>query len=124
MQLLRTPDSENRRSLAAVGGDSLISLTCRRLVPSALLALVVASTAHSTDSAIAQFQSLQAELRRSHANNDWHSNLASAFKQKEGAALLDFLISMKFRANSLVRGRLRLCFFLDDFQNAATTGLG
>ena len=41
-----------------------------------------------------------------------------------GAALLDFLISVKFRASSLVRGRLRLSFFLDDFQSAATTGLG
>jgi hypothetical protein len=43
---------------------------------------------------------------------------------EEGAALLDFLISMKFRANSLVRGRLRPSFFLDDFQSAATTGWG
>jgi len=42
----------------------------------------------------------------------------------EGAALLDFLFSMKFRASSLVQGRLRLSFFLDDFQSAATTGLG
>ncbi len=42
----------------------------------------------------------------------------------EGAALLDFLISVKFKASSLVRGRLRLSFFLDDFQSAATTGLG
>ena len=42
----------------------------------------------------------------------------------KGAALLDFLISMKFRASSLVRGRLRLSFFLDDFQSAATIGLG
>jgi len=42
----------------------------------------------------------------------------------QGAALLGFLISVKFRASSLVRGRLRLSFFLDDFQSAATTGLG
>jgi hypothetical protein len=42
----------------------------------------------------------------------------------KGAALLDFLISVKFRASSLVRGRLRLSFFLDDFQSGATTGLG
>jgi arsenite methyltransferase len=41
-----------------------------------------------------------------------------------GAALLDFLISVKFRASSLVRGQLRLSFFLDDFQSGATTGLG
>ena len=41
-----------------------------------------------------------------------------------GAALLDFLISMKFRGSSLVRGLLRLSFFLDDFQSAASTGLG
>ena len=32
-------------------------------------------------------------------------------KNPKGAALLDFLIPMKFRASSLVRGRLRLSFF-------------
>jgi DNA-binding HxlR family transcriptional regulator len=41
-----------------------------------------------------------------------------------GAALLDFLIFVKFRASSPVRGRLRLRFFLDEFQRAATTGWG
>jgi multidrug efflux pump subunit AcrB len=41
-----------------------------------------------------------------------------------GAALLDFLISVKFRASSPVRGQLRLRFFLDEFQRAATTGWG
>jgi hypothetical protein len=40
------------------------------------------------------------------------------------AALLDFLIAMKFRGSSLLRGLLRLSFFLDDFQSAASTGLG
>src|SRR6202789_1388282 len=61
----------------------MISQTCQRLLSSALLALVVASTGHSTGSAIEQLQALQAELRSSHQNNDWHSNLASAFRQKD-----------------------------------------
>ena len=61
----------------------MISQTCQRLLSSALLALVVASTGHSTGSAIEQLQTLQAELRNSHQNNDWHSNLASAFRQKD-----------------------------------------
>jgi sugar lactone lactonase YvrE len=65
------------------GGQSLISQTCQHLLPSALLALLVVSTGHSTGSAIEQFQNLQAELRRSHANNDWHSNLAAASQQKD-----------------------------------------
>jgi hypothetical protein len=43
---------------------------------------------------------------------------------EKGAALLDFLIFVKFRASSPVRGRLRLRFFLDEFQRAATTGWG
>jgi hypothetical protein len=43
---------------------------------------------------------------------------------RKGAALLDFLISMEFKPSAPVRGRLRLSFFLDDFQSAATTGLG
>jgi sugar lactone lactonase YvrE len=61
----------------------LISQACHRLLSSALLALVVAATGHSTGSAIEQLQNLQGELRSSHANNDWRSNLASAFKQKD-----------------------------------------
>jgi sugar lactone lactonase YvrE len=61
----------------------MISQTCQRLLSSALLALVVESTGHSAGSAIKQLQTLQAELRRSHQNNDWHSNLASAFRQKD-----------------------------------------
>jgi sugar lactone lactonase YvrE len=61
----------------------MISQTCQRLLSSALLALVVESTGHSTGSAIEQLQTLQAELRSSHQNNDWHSNLASAFRQKD-----------------------------------------
>jgi transposase len=43
---------------------------------------------------------------------------------EKGAALLDFLISMEFRRSAPERGPLRLSFFLDDFQSAATTGLG
>jgi hypothetical protein len=46
------------------------------------------------------------------------------WKTEGGAALLDFLIFMKFRASALVRRRLRPPFFLDDFQSAATTWLG
>lgn len=61
----------------------MISQTCQRLLPTALLALIVAFTAHPTGSARKQFQNLQAELHRSHANNDWHANLASAIKQKD-----------------------------------------
>jgi hypothetical protein len=51
--------------------------------PAAQLALLVVSTGRSTGSAIEQFQNLQAELRRSHANNDWHANLATATEQKD-----------------------------------------
>jgi hypothetical protein len=45
--------------------------------------LVTASTAKQSGSAVEQFQSLRAELRKSHTSNDWHSNLASANKQKQ-----------------------------------------
>jgi hypothetical protein len=48
-----------------------------------LLLLVTASTARQKSSAMEQFQSLQAELHKSHINNDWHSNLVSANKLKE-----------------------------------------
>jgi sugar lactone lactonase YvrE len=61
----------------------LISESCQHLLPSALLALLFLSTPHSTGSAIEQLQNLQAELRRSHANNDWHLNLAAATEQKD-----------------------------------------
>ena len=44
--------------------------------------------------------------------------------QLESNKYPNFLISMKFRGSSLVRGLLRLSFFLDDFQSAASTGLG
>jgi hypothetical protein len=47
-----------------------------------LLVLVTASTATQSGSAVEQFQSLKAELRKSHASNDWHSNLASAYQLK------------------------------------------
>ncbi len=56
--------------------------------------------------------------------NGFGQTTSCAASSERGAALLVFLISMKFRASSLVRGRLRLSFFLDDFQSAATTGLG
>ena len=61
----------------------MISQTCQRLLSSALLALVVASRGHSTDSAIEQLKTLQEELRKSHAKNDWHLNLTSAVRQKD-----------------------------------------
>jgi sugar lactone lactonase YvrE len=64
------------------GGQSLISQTCQHLLPSALLALLVLSAPHSTGSAVEQLQNLQAQLRRSHANNDWHLNLAAATEQQ------------------------------------------
>jgi hypothetical protein len=62
----------------------------------------------------------------------FNENRANAFPHRfrktlaieKGAALLDFLIFVKFRASSPVRGRLRLRFFLDEFQRAATTGWG
>lgn len=50
---------------------------------SALLILVTGSTAKQSGSAVEQFQSLKIELRKSHASNDWHSNLVSANKLKE-----------------------------------------
>jgi sugar lactone lactonase YvrE len=61
----------------------LISETCQHLLPSALLALLLVSTPHPTGSAIEQLQNLQKELRRTHANNDWHANLAAATEQKD-----------------------------------------
>lgn len=55
----------------------------KRTLSSFLLILVTASTAKQSGSAVEQFQSLRAELRKSHASNDWHSNLVSANKLKE-----------------------------------------
>jgi hypothetical protein len=55
----------------------------KRTLSSFLLILVTASTAQQSGSAVEQFQSLRAELRKSHASNDWHSNLVSANKLKE-----------------------------------------
>jgi hypothetical protein len=55
----------------------------KRALTSLLLVLVTASTAQQSASAVEQFQSLQAELRKSHTANDWHSNLVSAKKLKE-----------------------------------------
>lgn len=61
----------------------MISESCQHLLPSVLLALLVVSTPHSTGSAIEQLKNLEAELRRSHANNDWRLNLAAATEQKD-----------------------------------------
>jgi hypothetical protein len=55
----------------------------KRTLSSFLLMLLTASTAQQSGSAVEQFQSLQVELRKSHASNDWHSNLVSATKLKE-----------------------------------------
>jgi hypothetical protein len=61
----------------------MIRKNYRRTLSSFLLILVTASTAKQSGSAVEQFQSLRAELRKSHASNDWHSNLVSANKLKE-----------------------------------------
>ena len=55
----------------------------RRVLASVLLILAGVSAAQKSGSAIEQFQSLQAELRKSHTAKDWRSNLASATKLKE-----------------------------------------
>jgi sugar lactone lactonase YvrE len=55
----------------------------KRTLSSFLLILVTASTARQSGSAVEQFRSLRAELRTSHASNDWHANLASANRLKE-----------------------------------------
>jgi sugar lactone lactonase YvrE len=47
-----------------------------------LLVLITASTPKQSRSAVEQFQGLQAELRKSHTDNDWHSFLTSATKLK------------------------------------------
>ena len=48
-----------------------------------LLILVSTSVASEPRSAAQRFQNLQAQLRKSHASNDWRSNLASADKLSE-----------------------------------------
>jgi sugar lactone lactonase YvrE len=55
----------------------------RRTLTAFLLILVTVSNAKQSGSAVEQFQSLKEELRKSHASNDWHANLASANKLKE-----------------------------------------
>jgi sugar lactone lactonase YvrE len=55
----------------------------RRVLASLLLILAGVSAAQKSRSAIEQFESLQAELKKSHAAKDWHSNLASATKLRE-----------------------------------------
>lgn len=55
----------------------------RCTLTSFLLILVTASTAKQSGSGVEQFQGLRVELRKSHANNDWHSNLVSANKLKD-----------------------------------------
>jgi sugar lactone lactonase YvrE len=60
----------------------ILQTHCRALA-SFLLILVAVSAASQTDSAIEQFQGLQADLQKSQKNNDWHSNRVSAIKLKE-----------------------------------------
>lgn len=55
----------------------------KHVLTSALLVLVTASAAQQPPSALEQFRSLQAELRKSHASQDWHSNLESAKRLKQ-----------------------------------------
>jgi sugar lactone lactonase YvrE len=50
---------------------------------SVLLILVLAPGPSKSPSAAERFQSLQAQLRKSHASNDWRSNLASANELSE-----------------------------------------
>ena len=61
----------------------MISQTNGRILTSLLLVLVGVSAAQKSGSAMEQFQSLQAELQKSHTAKDWHSNLASATKLQE-----------------------------------------
>jgi sugar lactone lactonase YvrE len=60
----------------------MILQTIRRVLMPLLLILVGVSAAQKPNSVVEQFQSLQAELRKSHTANDWQSNLASATKLK------------------------------------------
>jgi sugar lactone lactonase YvrE len=60
----------------------MILQTYKRALGSVLLVLVSALAAKQSGSAVEQFQSLKGELRKSHASNDWHANLASANQLK------------------------------------------
>ena len=61
----------------------MILQTNGRILTSLLLVLVGVSAAQKSGSAMEQFQSLQAELQKSHTAKDWHSNLASATKLQQ-----------------------------------------
>src|ERR1700733_728676 len=50
----------------------------RLLTPSTLLIVATCLIAESTNSALEQFQRLQANLHKSHIANDWQSNLLAA----------------------------------------------
>ena len=63
-----------------------LKMPCREakiIITSVLLILVSGSAASESRSAAERFQSLQAQLRKSHTSNDWHSNLASANELSE-----------------------------------------
>jgi sugar lactone lactonase YvrE len=60
----------------------MILQTNRRTIALAVLSLVTASAARGSEYAVKQFQNLKVDLRKSHAANDWHSNLVSANKLK------------------------------------------
>src|SRR5215467_14174802 len=57
--------------------------SCQMELTSVLLILVLAPVTSESPSAAERFQSLQAQLRKSHASNDWRSNLASANELSE-----------------------------------------
>lgn len=61
----------------------MILETYKRALASVMLILVTASAAKQSGTALEQYRSLKAELRKSHASNDWHSNLVSANELKE-----------------------------------------
>jgi sugar lactone lactonase YvrE len=61
----------------------VILQTYFRALAYSLLILIVASAARQEDSAVRQFQRLQADLQKSQKDNDWHSNRISAIKLKE-----------------------------------------
>ena len=57
--------------------------SCQMELTSVLLILVLAPGTSKSPSAAERFQSLQAQLRKSHASSDWRSNLASANELSE-----------------------------------------
>jgi len=61
----------------------LILRMCQRLLSPAMLALLAASAPQLNNTAIEQLQSIQQQLRVSHANNDWHTNLDAAIRQRD-----------------------------------------